>query len=376
MNARIFTLLTICLPVVCLTVGCTRENLPEGLEFSVVKEPSPLPLMNGQVALVYEVAVKNSSVEAYTFVSAEVTDGTDVLLSLSGIGLDEVVTVHNSTSKLLNPGETALLYSWVELSSDDAIPETLNQRIGLTRASDSERFTEEMEITVSGTAPVVLTAPLKARRYVASGAPSGYSYHRLAAVNLDGKYWLSGRYAVDFIGLDDGERFRIGRQNTNGDYFGYEDVVYSTTAGDVITRIDSMAENVPPVAPVIAPSTPYRAGGNQVVVKVSEGVYVFYGHLVKGSVLVKAGDRIEVGQPIGRLGNSGNSDGPQLHLQVMDGPDPLRSQGIPWVFSRFTHHGAVTGYDRVNGMVDVSYLNIQQPVSSKNIGGDAVVDFE
>jgi hypothetical protein len=60
----------------------------------------------------------------------------------------------------------------------------------------------------------------------------------------------------------------------------------------------------------------------------------------------------------------------------MDGPDPLRSQGIPWVFSRFTHHGAVTGYDRVNGMVDVSYLNIQQPVSSKNIGGDAVVDFE
>jgi murein DD-endopeptidase MepM/ murein hydrolase activator NlpD len=113
-----------------------------------------------------------------------------------------------------------------------------------------------------------------------------------------------------------------------------------------------------------------------VVVKVSEGVYVFYGHMVRASTDLKIGDKVEIGQPLGRLGNSGNCDAPQLHLQIMDGVDPLRSNGIPWVFDRFILHGSITGYDHINGMIEVNYLTIQKEVTARNFGGDSVIGFE
>lgn len=46
-----------------------------------------------------------------------------------------------------------------------------------------------------------------------------------------------------------------------------------------------------------------------------------------------------MGQVLGLLGNSGNSDAPHLHFHVMNGPSPLGSQGLPYVFERFTGRG-------------------------------------
>ncbi len=376
MKTRIFALLTLLLSLIILPPGCTRDNLPEGLEWTVIKSPARFPLMNGKTALVYEIMVKNSSIDSYTFESVEVKGGSDVLLSLSGPDLDEIISVYHSQLKSLNAGETAFLFIWVEMASEMLPPETLKQTIRFAGKADQKTYTKELMTEVSDAVPVILSAPLMARRYAAVGAPSNDSYHRRTVNYLDEKFWTSDRYAIDFIGLDDGERYRQGRQNTNSDYFGYQDVVYSATAGEVVSLIDTIAENVPPQVPEINPSALYRAGGNQLVIKASAGVYVFYGHMVRGSIDLKVGDKVEAGQPIGRLGNSGNSDAPQLHLQVSDGPDPLRSHGIPWVFDRFTLHGYITGYDYVNGLIKVDYLNIQQEVDSKNIRGDAVVGFE
>jgi hypothetical protein len=41
------------------------------------------------------------------------------------------------------------------------------------------------------------------------------------------------------------------------------------------------------------------------------------------------------GTAVERLGNTGNTDGPHLHFHVMDGPSPLRSNGLPYVFTSF-----------------------------------------
>jgi murein DD-endopeptidase MepM/ murein hydrolase activator NlpD len=54
--------------------------------------------------------------------------------------------------------------------------------------------------------------------------------------------------------------------------------------------------------------------------------------MVQGSVRVETGDEVEQGQVVGRIGNSGNSDAPHLHYQLMAGPVPFRSDGLP---SRF-----------------------------------------
>ena len=45
---------------------------------------------------------------------------------------------------------------------------------------------------------------------------------------------------------------------------------------------------------------------------------------------------------LGLLGNSGNTDTPHLHFHVMDGPSPLLSNGLPYVFTSFTGQGRIT----------------------------------
>ncbi len=66
-----------------------------------------------------------------------------------------------------------------------------------------------------------------------------------------------------------------------------------------------------------------------------DGHYALYAHLKTGTVKVKPGDRLTTGQVIGSLGNSGNTDAPHLHFHVMSTPDPLRADGLPFVFSAF-----------------------------------------
>ena len=376
MKTRILLCLSFCLFAICLSTGCTKDNLPDSLEWSVLNNPSPFPLMTDQVALVYEVEVKNSSIESYTFESINVRDGSLNILDLSGNKLDTIISVYHSVQKSLRAGETAFLYLWVEPSANLPMPESLTQTIQFHRTSDGKQYTKEMKVPVNQSSPLVISAPLKARRYATAGAPGNDSYHRRTINFLDEKYWTSERYAVDFIGLDAGNRYREGRQDANIDYYGYEDVVYSTTAGEIVSIIDTLPENIPPKVPDINPGALYRAGGNQIVVKVSAGTYVFYSHLVRAGSDLKVGDKVEVGQPIGRLGNSGNSDAPQLHIQVMDGPDPLRSNGIPWVFDRFVLLGTITGYDHTDGIIRVNYLTVQREKTSRNFSGDVVVGFE
>lgn len=82
-------------------------------------------------------------------------------------------------------------------------------------------------------------------------------------------------------------------------------------------------------------------GGNFVVQNIGGGNYVFYAHMKPGSIKVKAGDKVTRGQELGQVGNSGNSTGPHLHMHVMDGPSPLASHGVPYVFEKFKITGEV-----------------------------------
>ena len=69
--------------------------------------------------------------------------------------------------------------------------------------------------------------------------------------------------------------------------------------------------------------------GDHVIIDHGNAEYSLYAHLQPGSVRAKAGDLIKAGQPIAKLGSSGNSTEPHLHFQVYDAPDPLNCSGIP-----------------------------------------------
>lgn len=76
--------------------------------------------------------------------------------------------------------------------------------------------------------------------------------------------------------------------------------------------------------------------GNHVMIRAKEGFIVFLAHMKCGSLAVSEGERVQTGQFIGKVGNSGNSTAPHLHINLFDQiVDPYRSRVLPFVFSQY-----------------------------------------
>jgi murein DD-endopeptidase MepM/ murein hydrolase activator NlpD len=89
--------------------------------------------------------------------------------------------------------------------------------------------------------------------------------------------------------------------------------------------------------------------------------------LQKGSLKVRTGERVHCGDVLALLGNSGNSTGAHLHMQVTDRNLVLQSQGVPFVFRNFNYLGP--GADYPEKQVSVPWVNSIPP-------GNGVVKFE
>jgi hypothetical protein len=69
--------------------------------------------------------------------------------------------------------------------------------------------------------------------------------------------------------------------------------------------------------------------GNGVAIAHADGWETQYCHLARGSIAVKAGQVVEAGTPLGRIGLSGNTEYPHLHFTVRQGTrivDPFLPQ--------------------------------------------------
>ena len=86
---------------------------------------------------------------------------------------------------------------------------------------------------------------------------------------------------------------------------------------------------------------PTDYGGNSVIIRIRPDVYALYAHLQAGKIAVKVGDKVKAGARIGRLGNSGNSSAPHLHFGLLDRPDPLTGNSLPFVIDQFELTGKV-----------------------------------
>ncbi|WP_128978038.1 M23 family metallopeptidase [Streptomyces roseicoloratus] len=73
--------------------------------------------------------------------------------------------------------------------------------------------------------------------------------------------------------------------------------------------------------------------GNHLVLDLGDGTYAMYGHLRRGSLTVRPGDRVTAGQVLADCGNSGSSSEPHVHFQLMDGPDADTALGVPFTWS-------------------------------------------
>jgi septal ring factor EnvC (AmiA/AmiB activator) len=68
--------------------------------------------------------------------------------------------------------------------------------------------------------------------------------------------------------------------------------------------------------------------GNTVIIDHGQDIKTLYGHLQK--VLVAQGQRIERGQTIALIGNTGKSSGPHLHYEIQVRGQPINPRGFLW----------------------------------------------
>lgn len=127
--------------------------------------------------------------------------------------------------------------------------------------------------------------------------------------------------------------------------FGWGETVSAPVAGEIVQAVDQIGDrrrlnpliDIPAsllIRPARAKGDLRMLAGNHVVIA-SDGVFAVLAHLRRGSVQVAPGDRVEVGQRLGAVGNSGNTLGPHLHFHVMDGLDFASAKVLPFVVEHY-----------------------------------------
>jgi murein DD-endopeptidase MepM/ murein hydrolase activator NlpD len=158
-------------------------------------------------------------------------------------------------------------------------------------------------------------------------------------LNAVGDHWANGGpggtqiYAHD-VGVKgwDGNAWSAllpGSDGSQNDHYRIWDLpIRAIAGGQVAYAKDGMPDNTPGAFPN---PTPNPVTGNAVWI-VHNGERVLYPHMRQGTVAVQPGDPVQPGQVIGRVGNSGNTTNPHIHLEIrreIAGDYPLR----PWTFS-------------------------------------------
>jgi murein DD-endopeptidase MepM/ murein hydrolase activator NlpD len=161
-------------------------------------------------------------------------------------------------------------------------------------------------------------------------------------------------FAIDWIQERDGRLFQ-GDGSQNSQWYGHGAPILAAADGTVVAVVDGIPEVPPRVPPADNPTLTDASSfsGNHVIVRIGSGVYAVYAHMITGSVRVKLGDRVQTGQELGLLGNSGNTSAPHLHFGLIDGLGVLTSDSLPFVIDRFTFQGiaevAETGEVSITG---------------------------
>ncbi len=78
------------------------------------------------------------------------------------------------------------------------------------------------------------------------------------------------------------------------------------------------------------PDRKLRPMANYVIIKHADGTFADYLHLKTGGALVKMGDEVTVGQPIGLSGQTGFASAPHLHFSVFQAIDGKRKLTLPF----------------------------------------------
>ena len=348
---------------------------PQLLQRSV----EPVPATDGLIHLPYLAQVTNTQPTPYDIVSVVPVDplagfiptgrnlitdeqGNDVagkvapFLTLPGDAtpsddgvVDEEGPPEPRFSSRVPARNARLMYFDVTYTDPAQIPRLLAHAITLTTPSGgpgTPALTNPVPVGCKQLA--VLHPPLVGHGWGAfNGCCTVAAYHRDAVQPVNGLSQAGEQFAIDYNKLGPDNTCCHGPPQAPSSWWGYGTPVLAAASGVVVSVLDGMPDQQP--VGTITNVPPGQSSGNSIVEDIGGGRYVGYGHFKPGSIpaWVRPGARLRAGDLIGRVGNSGNSDAPHLHFEVMDAPSSsfADATGLLFVFDTQLLEGTVPVQD-------------------------------
>ncbi len=328
----------------------------------------PFKGSDGKYHIAYDLQLTNASSVPATIEAVDVVDAARrdrVVASLTGKVLVDPGCTYGDCNRLrrlpsapadstvIGPQESRALLVGITVDALEGAPTTVLHRLRLSGAANPGAAHPTpltylaAPVDVAAGRPRVIGAPVTGTNWVAMNGCCGIgTAHVSALAPFSGALANTQRFAIDWMRTNDDGEFVTGDRTRNESYAGYGQEVRAVADGTITSTLDTLAPNRPGVLPaedpvLAAALTVETVDGNNIVQDLGDGVWAAYAHLRQGSLLVKPGDKVRAGQVIARLGNTGNSNAPHLHFQLMSGPRLVGADGIPYVIREFGYAGFV-----------------------------------
>jgi len=198
--------------------------------------------------------------------------------------------------------------------------------LGLYAAHEAPLAVAAQQIPVGRV--VDLASPLGVGTYLVANGGSGPSINAHAAL-LDQAIVRHGPYrgtahGVDLVAIDGwGLRADGLLPIKPSRYLIFGRAVVAPCGGDVVAAVDGLPDmQVPQV-------DRGHLAGNHVVMSCS-GIHILLGHFKRGTIVVRVGEKLSLGDAIARVGNSGNTSEPHLHVHSQEpGTEDAPFSGTP-----------------------------------------------
>jgi hypothetical protein len=366
--------------------GAHDQNTP--LLLSAASRPVPFRGADGRVHIDYELQVINARAVPVKLVSLEVLDAASgkVLATVSGADVARTFSLlGGAATDNMEAAQAGFFWIDVVLEPDQPLPKALLHRV--VTAGAEVRLTAAVKPANEGTVQTTQTGgqvalstrpapligpPLEGTGWVAFNGCCKEVPHRRAGIPVNGALYVSQRFAIDWVKVDENSQQSNGDSDKNQNWPTYGQKAIAVADAKVVSVLDGLPERVPNALP--PDTTMQNVTGNHVILGLGRGYYAFYAHLQPGSLKVRVGDRVKRGQVLALVGNSGNTTAPHLHFHVSDGMGPLSSQGLPYVIDSFVVKGM--GVDVTEqGKVIIKPLPQQGPQRAALPMDAYVVDF-
>ena len=331
------------------------SDQPTAIVVSPIHEAQIVHADDGKDHVEYELFVVNVFSEPVTLANVAVLDpaGKELMRIEASALAAATQTLFAKTATPVVPASAAVSIDVDLILPPGTAPERVTHRIAYTLKTDSELAlmvgsleVNAPDVSINHQLAMVIRPPLEGNGWLAATACCKPNIHRDLRVAIDGvRIETAETFAVDW-GKVSNDRLYDGDGKRVEQYYGFGEDVFAVADGTVVYVNNGMPDETPSV--LMVPKSKSDYGGNNVILKIAPNVFAWYAHLRQGSITVKVGDAVKAGASIGKLGNSGPSEGPHLHFGLLNMPDPIAGRSLPFVFGSFSLNGAVD-IDASNG---------------------------